>query len=82
MFGAVHAAWKQVVRRLAIARIKPIGNRLAGRFGQFKLYRTTRLLLGNVRPFFYLASGLNITDSQPYEVASSQFAVNRQIEKR
>jgi len=78
----MHPAGEQEVIRTKVGQIDPAGHGLAGWIGEFKLNRSSGLLLDHVRPCRRSISVGHIADPELDQIASPKLAVDSEIEER
>lgn len=74
------SAWKQALFRLQFRLLDPRCDCGSRRFGQFKLDRPLRFSLNDHCSGQDLVTVHDVSDAEVYEVATPQFAVDRQVE--
>ncbi|KVW95898.1 hypothetical protein ABW22_09285 [Thiobacillus denitrificans] len=74
------ATREQIVLRPQIRLFDPCRYGRPGRFGQFELHRSLGLSLHDHRPGQYLVAVCHVPNVQIHQIASTQLAVDRQVE--
>jgi hypothetical protein len=75
------STWKQNLPRLPTAAAQIRVERLARLLGQFEPHRPTGFPLAHVGTVGCVALRRHVIDAQCHEIASAQFAVDRQVEE-
>src|SRR5436309_2056370 len=78
----IYTARKDIFVHCATAAFKPCQQAGSGVRQQFELNRPTCLLLHHDYARSDLPTAHKITDFHPHQIAATQFAVDREIEKR
>ena len=82
MLCVIGAAWKGKLIQRTAAKFEPLEQAGASIVHQFKLNWSTGLLLNDSRPCPDFAITNNVTDPDFHQVATSQLAIDSEIEKR
>src|SRR5215472_15912151 len=75
-------ARKQVSTTTSFEGSQPLADRAPGLFGDLEQHRPAGFLLDHRRPIADSPAGEYVVDPQPHEVATSELAVDGQIEHR